>query len=473
MKKLYMTFAALALAMPMFAENPELLYVRGEFNDWDADPAYSIKPIATNPNVYKGTLQNIPYGQLEFKIADETWSEWNIGVPNTASTNEFEIFNNYTTTCYLQNGGNPYNLYCNNWETGTLELTFNIETMVLQLKSSTQPAGTDQPAGIPEITTPAPDPQDPEFGDVLYIVGAINDWDINYTDYTLTYDNLAKSYQGTIYVPAGKFMFRFYTQLGNWDFGSIGAQVEDSPVEIPKDQYYLDFAVWGKGSWSYPDWVGGEVVITFFEEDMMLTFNLLPNQGGPEPIEKPECLYVRGTMNNWNADEDWAIYPAADNEYLYEGTFYVDETDQFQFKIADENWGNFNFGAENYMEPIYTINEETPSYTITAIENGNNIFVENWAGGNIYFGLLLNEALEGVSITFAIPETTSVNTIALQGMNYANGVVSAASATNFTVYNLAGKAVAKVYGQSVDLNNLPAGVYMVKADGLKTLKVMK
>jgi starch-binding outer membrane protein SusE/F len=33
-------------------------------------------------------------------------------------------------------------------------------------------------------------------------------------------------------IPAGKFQFRFYRSLSGWDVDSIGAQVDDNPVDI-------------------------------------------------------------------------------------------------------------------------------------------------------------------------------------------------------------------------------------------------
>lgn len=92
-----------------------------------------------------------------------------------------------------------------------------------------------------------------------------NDWKLYEADDQID----SKIYSATFDIPAGKFQFRFYTALNDWDFNSVGSQDGDSPVDIAmKNGIYTGACVVGagkgegKGSWQIPDWAGGEVTIT-------------------------------------------------------------------------------------------------------------------------------------------------------------------------------------------------------------------
>lgn len=79
----------------------------------------------------------------------------------------------------------------------------------------------------------------------------------------------SKIYSATFDIPANQFQFRFYTQLQDWDFNSVGSQDADEPKDVAmKDGVYSGSCVVGtekgkgKGSWQIPGWGGGEVTIT-------------------------------------------------------------------------------------------------------------------------------------------------------------------------------------------------------------------
>ncbi len=74
----------------------------------------------------------------------------------------------------------------------------------------------------------------------------------------------SKVYSGTFQIEAGQAQFRFYTALTGWDGGaSVGAQVEDNPVELEMvDGVYSGPAVKGKGSFQFSAWEGGMMKIT-------------------------------------------------------------------------------------------------------------------------------------------------------------------------------------------------------------------
>lgn len=80
-------------------------------------------------------------------------------------------------------------------------------------------------------------------------------------------------FSGTFYIAAGKATFRFYSKLGDWENNSIGTQNEDKAIafkgfpdgvgsELETDVVVGKAEKEGKGSWSFPDWPGGEMKIT-------------------------------------------------------------------------------------------------------------------------------------------------------------------------------------------------------------------
>ncbi len=112
--------------------------------------------------------------------------------------------------------------------------------------------------------------------DFIYLVGKPEGWvgptesnAAHYADWKLleNQDEIgSKVYHGTFYIgngADGEAMFRFYTALTGWDDDSYGSQEEDNPI----DQFFTD-NLWqynlvkGKGSFNFPDWPGGVMVIT-------------------------------------------------------------------------------------------------------------------------------------------------------------------------------------------------------------------
>ncbi|MCD8386124.1 MAG: hypothetical protein LUD17_04440, partial [Bacteroidales bacterium] len=81
---------------------------------------------------------------------------------------------------------------------------------------------------------------------------------------------------------AGEFQFRFYSKLGDWNYNSIGSQDDDAPVDISAWMangsysgacfYDPDTEKAGKGSWSVPDWAGGDVSMTVNLNDLTVEF---------------------------------------------------------------------------------------------------------------------------------------------------------------------------------------------------------
>lgn len=119
--------------------------------------------------------------------------------------------------------------------------------------------------------------------DAIYAVGQPWGWDIN-SDVAPVYETEPGSliYKGTLDVPAGEFQFRFYDELGSWDNFSIGAQDDDSPVDITfvDGQYSGEcfynpaVAKSGKGAWQCPTWQGGQVEVTVNLNTLTIVFQI-------------------------------------------------------------------------------------------------------------------------------------------------------------------------------------------------------
>lgn len=110
-----------------------------------------------------------------------------------------------------------------------------------------------------------------KLADNIWVIGQCTGWDVASSSMMLTETEIeSRIYQGTFFIPAGEFQFRFYDQLGDWNSWSIGAQDADNPVDISfKDGVYEGPAFLGgagdekgKGSWQVTDWAGGTVKMT-------------------------------------------------------------------------------------------------------------------------------------------------------------------------------------------------------------------
>lgn len=187
---------------------------------------------------------------------------------------------------------------------------------------------------------------------VLYVVGEPNGWGIDNDAVYLTETSQGSNvYSGTVKVNEGKFMFRFYSQLGDWDKGSIGAANEDSNVNISFDEagvYSGDIfqsgvnCTLGKGNWSDPSWTGGAVEITV---------DLNTNKIEMKKTSVAVNIYLRGGMNGWGTDPAYQ-FQLTDKSNVWEIPD-VTISSGTDFKIADSDWGavNLGFGDKNTVIP--------------------------------------------------------------------------------------------------------------------------
>lgn len=235
---------------------PESLHLVGVFNNWDVANHDYVLEMNTEVNhvEYVGTF-DIPEGECEFKIlSGDSWDD-SFG---TSYGSGFTLWK-WEPISFRLTSGNSNNFNCTNWEGGRLQVVVNWSDYTVRID------GLDQPEYVKE--------------DVIYLIGAPQGWDITSDAMKLKrVDNGGEKsavYAGSFNIAAGDAMFRFYTELGYWDYNSLGSQYDDEPTDIyfNSDASFSGDMVWGKGSWNIPDWEGGIIDMTVDLMSMQVTFS--------------------------------------------------------------------------------------------------------------------------------------------------------------------------------------------------------
>lgn len=223
----------------------------------------------------------------------------------------------------------------------------------------------------------------------LYLIGQPTGWDINADGVYLEETGIGtKIFYGNVYIAAGEFQFRFYSQLGDWESWAVGSQDADEPVDVSFDaEGVYEGPIFmsaggsdskGKGSWEDTSWEGGNLEITINTKDM--TIKMQKSEG--------KKVYVVGACQDWNIDNDAIALketPAGSN--VYSGTFTVD-SGAFMFRIYTQlgSWDNGSIGADGEGNPEISL-----PYMGNAIVGGQaNWTVSTWAGGDVTVTLDMN-----------------------------------------------------------------------------------
>ena len=116
----------------------------------------------------------------------------------------------------------------------------------------------------------------------------------------------------------------------------------------------------------FTPWLGDyDVVVAGDLSSITLTTNT------PKPEVK---VYLRGGMNSWAANDEWAFTAVSDNVYKFvcgdDQTVYANDL----FKIADEGWAKINYGGDGNS---ILMEVETPLYHNSS---NNMYFNEDWNG---------------------------------------------------------------------------------------------
>ena len=269
---------------------PESLHLAGAFNNWDVTNHDYVLTLnkEVNHTEYVGVFDIPAYG-CEFKIlTGDSWDD-SFGAAYYGDCQLWKDMPAY----FMLTADNAYNFNCTNWEGGKLRVTVNWDNFNVMLE------GLDQPAY-----------EEPKKEDVLYLIGAPQGWDIKSDAIKLASiakpDEKAAIYGGTVEIKEGEAMFRFYTELGDWESNSVGSQVNDNPIDITViDGFpYQGSCVWGKGSWNIPAWEGGMLYITVNLMNMEVEFSA-NNTGVGSVVSNGKGLrYAAGVVT---AADDCAI----------------------------------------------------------------------------------------------------------------------------------------------------------------------
>lgn len=222
----------------------------------------------------------------------------------------------------------------------------------------------------------------------LYLIGQPSGWDINNDAMYLDETGIGtKVYYGNVFVPAGEFQFRFYSQLGDWEKFSVGAQHDDNPVDITfnADGLYegpvfvgVNENEKGKGSWQDASWAGGNVEITVDLKAMTIVMKKAP----------AKKVYIIGDCSGWNINND-AMYleenPAGSN--IFKGSYNV-EAGKFMLRIYTKlgDWGSGSIGADGEGNPEITL----PFSGAAVVDSQANWTISGWAGGMVDFTFDMN-----------------------------------------------------------------------------------
>lgn len=147
----------------------------------------------------------------------------------------------------------------------------------------------------------------------IYIVGNITDWKDPVPDNKAYYEKyrLMETGIGTnIYRGSFSYtvapMFRFYTDLVDWDTNSIGYQVDDNATDFEVvDNTFSGACVNGKGSWNFPAMTeGGNISVEVDLNAMTVRFNFVAE--GVEDWSLYDRIYLIGdaVATGWNVDFD-------------------------------------------------------------------------------------------------------------------------------------------------------------------------
>lgn len=225
----------------------------------------------------------------------------------------------------------------------------------------------------------------------IYLIGNPSGWDINNGSMVAVETEIgSKIYHGIFDIPEGKFQFRFYSQLGDWDSWSIGAQDDDNPVDITftdgkyTGPVFISTAAGdknGKGSWQVADWAGGKVEVIVNLNDMSIEMTMFEGNK----------VYIVGACNGWNINSDaMSLKETADGSNIYSGTVNVNAGEfTFRFYTALGDWETNSIGASEPDEDV-AITMASGSYTGACVDGKGKWADASWAGGDVSITLDLN-----------------------------------------------------------------------------------
>ena len=350
---------------------PESLRLAGQFNGWStSDETYLLTKSTDEEGIYTGTFDFDANADLNFKIVfDNTWN-YDFGGPN------FALFSNIENNVDLV-FKTTENLYCTNWQGGSLGVTVDYVN-----KTATF-AAPDQPKLNPAT---------------LHLTGNFNDWNTSDTTYTLEpVEGQDGVYQGSFKIEADDLNFKIMTG-DSWDDTNYGG---DNFMIYAGETYKANLVTPTNDNLVVPFWTnGGTMNITV--DINVPSFEMT----APDQPEKENALYLIGKPQGWLInDGSMKLLPSEDDENVYEGTFEIAEN-MFDFRFYKELyfWDTNSLGSQVNDEAV-TITLTDNEYTGPVVEGKGSWEVENWEGGKVQISVdLANNTVNFVKIEEIVKE---------------------------------------------------------------------
>ncbi|MDE5672583.1 MAG: hypothetical protein K2I02_04450, partial [Duncaniella sp.] len=216
-----------------------------------------------------------------------------------------------------------------------------------------------------------------EGGRVIYWVGDVSGWVVGESDAAEQYANWVLTetekgsniYVGAFKIPAGSKNFRFYTQLGDWDKGSLGSSLdgnENVAINPTESGVELNVIPGAKGNWcTEASWDGGYMTFTvdlseYDINDIANSKVTILTQKGNWDTSNLKYIYLVGDCSAWsvsddNAEEIYKNYKLYDweGDGIYSNTFEIAEGKAtFRFYTALGNWDAGSLGSQTDDNPV-------------------------------------------------------------------------------------------------------------------------
>lgn len=321
---------------------PEAFYLVGTFNNWTVPADGGTDYALTDPDgdgIYTGEF-DFEGTDLRFKVFDSKTAGWE-DTANYFGTYYWEKVFRDEPADILMSSNLTHDITITNWKGGKLTVQAskaqtNVEVednneWILALASETQPLSSEK-----------------ETPTELYLIGLLQDWDI--FSNSLKFEMVEPQvFEGTFNFPMVEQFnyFRFYTELGNWSYGSVGPVRPDDAadgdfetienVEWTNDTFKTNCA-YEKNNWSLADWQGGYIKIRVDLNTMEVTM---------EQVEDPgyEHLYLIGSPQGWVINSD-ALPLEKIEKNVFQGNFEVEAGSQFRFYTQLGNWETNSVGSQ-------------------------------------------------------------------------------------------------------------------------------
>lgn len=220
----------------------------------------------------------------------------------------------------------------------------------------------------------------------LYLIGAPQEWDINSGTMYLEETGIGtKIFSGNLFIPAGQFQFRFYSELGDWDTGSVGSfdgsygndtkniELTDGVYEGPVSAGKKKGDKLGAGNWCIADWTGGNLEITIDLKNMTIKMQKAAGKR----------VYIIGDCSGWDITNDKMYLeenPGGSN--IYKGTWDI-PAGKFMLRIytALGDWAANSIGAEGSGNPEIAL----PFMGNCKKDSQANWTISSWQGGKVNF----------------------------------------------------------------------------------------